>query len=590
MANIMNMVNIKNNVHRSGFDLSRRNCFTAKVGEILPVMCEEVLPGDRWKINMREFMRTAPVQTASFGRVRQYYDFYFVPYNLLWDKWESWIMQTKQSFHAKNILASADEFPTHPYMSMNEMLALFTDMQDNDSAYYLDYSAPVRVTGTTPVYDGTARLMSYLGYPLTKSSGISGDLALNPFPVLAYQKIYQDYFRFSQWEDAAPWTYNLDYILTSGALKLQLNAVKEGRSAYIPNMFTLRYCSLDKDYFNGLLPTPQYGDTAIAGPLSGSGYVVADGNRRVDLNFSMNKSTSDAASYRSLMIPKNGGDVTYFGLESGDPNQILGSFSTAYTTGSIPWAVNSGNMGLSILLLRQAEALQKWKEITLSGDLDYKTQLQKHWNVNVSEDNSYMCKYLGGIANNLDISEVINTNLDSPESEAEIHGKGVSASNGNINFSSHQYGLIMCVYHCKPIIEWNANNLLPRMLTKTKATDYAIPEFDQIGMESVLRGQFIYNAAQNWNSPIGYAPRYIDYKTTVDVVHGEFQDNLKPWVIPHTLSMTFGNNINFKTFKVDPAVLDNMFGVAASQADQFRCTAYFDIKTVRNLDRDGLPY
>ena len=590
MANIMNMVNIKNNVHRSGFDLSRRNCFTAKVGEIIPVMCEEVLPGDKWKINMREFMRTAPVQTASFGRVRQYYDFYFVPYNLLWDKWESWIMQTKQAFHAKSILASADEFPTHPYMSMNEMLALFTDMQDNDAGYYLDYSAPVRVEGTTPVYDGTARLMSYLGYPLTKSSGISGDLALNPFPVLAYQKIYQDYFRFSQWEDAAPWTYNLDYILTSGALKLQLNAIKEGRSVNIPNMFTLRYCSLDKDYFNGLLPTPQYGDTAIAGPLSGSGYVVAGGNRRVDLNFALNKSISPGTEHRSLVVTRNGGTVTYAGSGSSDPSQISGTLSTAYPSGSLPWTVNSGTMGLSILLLRQAEALQKWKEITLSGDLDYRTQLQKHWNVNVSEDNSYMCKYLGGIANNLDISEVVNTNLDSPDSEAEIHGKGVSASNGNINFSSHQYGLIMCVYHCKPVIEWNADNLLPRMLTKTKATDYAIPEFDQIGMESVLRGQFIYNAAQNWSSPIGYAPRYIDYKTTVDVVHGEFQDSLKPWVIPHTLSATFGNDINFKTFKVDPAVLDNMFGVAASKADQFRCTVYFDIKTVRNLDRDGLPY
>lgn len=590
MANIMNMVNLKNNVHRSGFDLSRRNCFTAKVGEIIPVLCEEVLPGDKWKINMREFMRTAPVQTASFGRVRQYYDFYFVPYNLLWDKWESWIMQTKQAFHAKSILASADEFPTHPYMSMNEMLSLFTDMQDNDARYYLDYSAPVRVEGTTPVYDGTSRLMSYLGYPLTKSSGISGDLALNPFPVLAYQKIYQDYFRFSQWEDAAPWTYNLDYVLASDALKLKLDTIKASRSVNIPNMFTLRYCSLDKDYFNGLLPTPQYGDTAIAGPLSGAGQVASGGQYRADMFFSMKKSTSNAADYRSLMVNKNGGDVTFFGVESGDSPQISAVLDTTYLDGSSPWRTYPGTMGLSILLLRQAEALQKWKEITLSGDLDYKTQLQKHWNVNVSEDNSYMCKYLGGIANNLDISEVINTNLDSPESEAEIHGKGVSASNGNINFSSHQYGLIMCVYHCKPIIEWNANNLLPRMLTKTKVTDYAIPEFDQIGMESVLRGQFIYNAAQNWSKPIGYAPRYIDYKTTVDVVHGEFQDSLKPWVIPHTLSMTFGNDINFKTFKVDPAVLDNMFGVAASEADQFRCTAYFDIKTIRNLDRDGLPY
>ena len=245
-------------------------------------------------------------------------------------------------------------------------------------------------------------------------------------------------------------------------------------------------------------------------------------------------------------------------------------------------------MGLSILLLRQAEALQKWKEITLSGDLDYKTQLQKHWNVNVSDDNSYMCRYLGGIANNVDISEVINTNLVDASSEAEIHGKGVSASNGNINLTSHQYCVIMCVYHCKPIIEWNADNVLPRMLTKTKATDYAIPEFDQIGMESVLRGQFIYNAAQNWSQPIGYAPRYIDYKTSFDRINGEFQDTLKPWVIPHTITATDGNAITYKTFKVAPSILDNMFGVNALEADQFRCTAYFDVKTVRNLDRDCL--
>ena len=152
MANVMNMVNLKNNVHRSGFDLSRRNCFTATVGEILPVMCEEVLPGDKWRINMREFMRTAPVQTATFGRVRQYYDFYFVPYNLLWDKWESWIMQTKNAFHAKSVSAPVDEFPTHPYLSMSMVLTLLTNMQDQDSKYYLDYNLASRPEGSHLVF------------------------------------------------------------------------------------------------------------------------------------------------------------------------------------------------------------------------------------------------------------------------------------------------------------------------------------------------------------------------------------------------------------------------------------------------------
>lgn len=592
MANIMNMVNLKNNVHRSGFDLSRRNCFTATVGEILPVMCEEVLPGDKWRINMREFMRTAPVQTATFGRVRQYYDFYFVPYNLLWDKWESWIMQTKNAFHAKSVSAAVDEFPTHPYLSMSMVLSLLTNMQDQDSKYYLDYNLASRPAGSHLVHDSTTKLLQYLGYPVTKSTGITGDLALNPFPLLAYQKIYQDYFRFSQWEDAAPWTYNLDYILNKSDLEINISSLSSGQLTKQPSMFTMRYCNLDKDYFNGLLPSPQYGDTAMAGPISldlsnvvslnlRSDFFKTEGRAFLPMGF-QSVDGSEGHNYDSRVrvngtTTSAGGswvESANIGLKNGRPFGVSGQSS----------------MGLSILLLRQAEALQKWKEITLSGDLDYKTQLQKHWNVNVSDDNSYMCRYLGGIANNIDISEVINTNLVDDSSEAEIHGKGVSASNGNINFTSHQYGVIMCVYHCKPIIEWNAGNVLPRMLTKTKATDYAIPEFDQIGMESVLRGQFIYNAAQNWSQPIGYAPRYIDYKTSFDRINGEFQNTLKPWVIPHTITATDGNAITYKTFKVAPSILDNMFGVNASEADQFRCTAYFQVSAVRNLDRDGLSY
>jgi hypothetical protein len=592
MANIMNMVNLKNNVHRSGFDLSRRNCFTATVGEILPVVCEEVLPGDKWRINMREFMRTAPVQTATFGRVRQYYDFYFVPYNLLWDKWESWIMQTKNAFHAKSVSAPVDEFPTHPYLSMNMVLALLTNMQDQDSKYYLDYNLASRPEGSHLVYDSTTKLLQYLGYPVVKSAGITGDLALNPFPLLAYQKIYQDYFRFSQWEDAAPWTYNLDYILNKSDLEINISALSSGAVTKQPSMFTMRYCNLDKDYFNGLLPSPQYGDTAMAGPISLDLSNVISANLHRDIFKTEGRAFlpmgfqsvdgTEGKNYDSR-VRVNGTTASVGGSWVESANLRLKDGSPFNVSGE-------SSMGLSILLLRQAEALQKWKEITLSGDLDYKTQLQKHWNVNVSDDNSYMCRYLGGIANNIDISEVINTNLVDSSSEAEIHGKGVSASNGNINFTSHQYGVIMCVYHCKPIIEWNADNVLPRMLTKTKATDYAIPEFDQIGMESVLRGQFIYNAAQNWSQPIGYAPRYIDYKTSFDRINGEFQDTLKPWVIPHTITATDGNAITYKTFKVAPSILDNMFGVNASEADQFRCTAYFQVSAVRNLDRDGLPY
>jgi hypothetical protein len=86
MANIMSLKGLRNKTSRNGFDLSFKKNFTAKAGELLPVMVKEVLPGDSFNINLKSFTRTQPVNTAAFARMREYYDFFFVPYDLLWNK------------------------------------------------------------------------------------------------------------------------------------------------------------------------------------------------------------------------------------------------------------------------------------------------------------------------------------------------------------------------------------------------------------------------------------------------------------------------------------------------------------------------
>ena len=57
----------------------------------------------------------------------------------------------------------------------------------------------------------------------------------------------------------------------------------------------------------------------------------------------------------------------------------------------------------TVLALRQAEALQRWKEISQSGDSDYREQIRKHFGVNLPQSLSNMCTYIGGISRNLDI-------------------------------------------------------------------------------------------------------------------------------------------------------------------------------------------
>lgn len=604
MANIMDFKSVKNNVHRAGFDLSSRMCFTAKVGEMLPVKYWDLLPGDSFEIDGKSFMRTLPVQKATFGRIREYYDFYFVPYNLLWDKFESWIVQTKNAYHAKSNLAAADNFTTSPYLTDTDIVGAHSSMGSDESRAYLDYWH-VGADKAKYAQGDMSKLLTYLGYPVTLAPTGAEDVALSPFPLLAYHKIYQDYFRFSQWEDAAPWTYNLDYILSEDKLHMDIPGMMKGRTGNTPTIFTLHHVNFDKDLVNGMLPQPQYGDVAIAGPLTGdfSGLnAVWDVGYRKSLTYEMAAHQSgheffpvgyDAAS-STTGSPMERTTIRGNGY-SGSP--IRPTLKLVAPVDNIPFPISGSNIsaGLSILVLRQAEALQKWKEITLSGDSDYKEQISKHWNVPSSQYNSYRCQYLGGFARNLDVSEVINTNLQGEEGVADIAGRGLSASNGKIHFKNNDlYGVIMCIYHAKPLVEWNTLNILHPCLTKVKSTDYAIPEFDSIGMQPLLRLNIMY-AGNSPTVPAGYVPRYAEYKTDLDMFKGSFATTNVNWILPHTLSTVSQTQtpLTYRAFKVPPTICDNMFIAKVdntTSTDQLLNTIYFDVKAVRNLSRDGMPY
>ena len=86
---------------------------------------------------------------------------------------------------------------------------------------------------------------------------------VNLFPLLAYQKIYQDFFRWSQWENANPTSYNVDYF--SGISPSLVHSVPSWDSDYWKSdtMFDLKYCNWNKDMLMGVLPNSQFGDVAV---------------------------------------------------------------------------------------------------------------------------------------------------------------------------------------------------------------------------------------------------------------------------------------------------------------------------------------
>ena len=81
---LFNLKDVRNHPRRSAFDLSSKVAFSAKTGELLPVKWYFTMPGDKFTLNRQHFTRTQPVNTSAYTRIREYYDWFWVPLHLLW--------------------------------------------------------------------------------------------------------------------------------------------------------------------------------------------------------------------------------------------------------------------------------------------------------------------------------------------------------------------------------------------------------------------------------------------------------------------------------------------------------------------------
>lgn len=617
MASYTGMSNLQNHPHRSGFDIGRKNAFTAKVGELLPVYWDISMPGDKYKFNVEYFTRTQPVETSAYTRLREYFDFYAVPLRLLWKSAPSVLtqMQDINQIQALSLTQNLSLGTYLPSVSLN-VLNFFLYRLNGSSYSPSDSGFFANMFGFNRA-DLAFKLLNYLGYgnivsnlpssnnrwwstSLTYNSSSSYTQAyiqnnfVNIFPLLAYQKIYQDFFRWSQWEKSNPSSYNVDYYSGVSPSVISISNIPGSISDYWKSetMFDLRYCNWNKDMLMGVLPNSQFGDVAVL-DISNSG------PSNVVLGPDGKKSTVGVAS----AVTSNSAPVPFFALQASASNTVPASSTLRVDLSTL-------QSQFTVLALRQAEALQRWKEISQSGDSDYREQIRKHFGVNLPQALSNMCTYIGGISRNLDISEVVNNNLAAEDTTAVIAGKGVGAGNGSFTYTTNEHCVVMCIYHAVPLLDYTITGQDGQLLV-TDAESLPIPEFDNIGME-------VLPMTQIFNSPkasivnlfnAGYNPRYFNWKTKLDVINGAFTTTLKSWVSPVTSSLLSGwfgfdykegdvnkeNKVvlNYKFFKVSPSVLDPIFGVAADSTwdtDQLLVNSYIGCYVARNLSRDGVPY
>ena len=558
--------------HRSSFDLSSKKLFTAKVGEILPCYWQIAIPDTKYRISSDWFTRTVPVNTAAYTRIKEYYDFYAVPLRLFSRALPQAFTQMKDYMTAAaSNAANAEMLTSVPNTTLNLLSLSFQTISGKD---VLDDAGLPYTYGASKILDmlgygsflsgsNTAKAAitkAYLG--LTSVADASNPLiysfsqTVNLLPLLAYQKIYYDFFSESQWEKHLAYSYNVDY--WDGKSQLSL----------APEMLQIRYANYPKDYFMGMLPSSQYGSVALL-----------------------------PSTYRQD-IPSNSLLKTDQGLvvqsQPTGNSVVLGGSSTSVEYIRL-------NSDLSALSIRATEYLQRWKEVVQFSSKDYSDQMAAQFGIKAPEYMGNHAHYIGGWSNVININEVLNTNLDADGSQAVIAGKGVGSQSGHMLTydcgAEHQ--VIMCVYHAVPMVDWNLTGQNPQ-LTVTAISDFPQPAFDQLGMQPVPALNLQNNPSRSVSGSLGYNLRYWQWKSNIDTVHAAFRSGLayQSWSAPIDGwdVLTSSGAWSYQSMKVRPQQLNSIFepqvsGVNCSVAfDQLLCNVNFQVYAVQNLDRNGLPY
>lgn len=608
MANkVLGMHRLKNKVNRNAFDLSHRHMFTAQVGELLPVFTQWVNPNETFKIGYNGKTRTAALNTDAFTRIRENIQYYFVPFQSLWKYFEQQVNNMTKGDAGQNISkfasSSIDASPlttSLPYISYVDLADWLSSMYNHALAAVDQYfnNTPwdedateigfqnMCVNSSTYadvfVCDGyrlcrAAKLLMSLGYgnfvnvvrydifamalsyareysdwniddfkksvyylDLTKFeyTSISNSPNLSILPLLAYHKICNDHYRNEKWQPFEPWTCNIDYLSPTRNMNAKTFIDKSLFTLEKTSIIDLENSNLPIDYFTSVLPRAQYGDeSAVAVGMNGTG---------ARLLFNDPADTSKGAIFDSgAHVPSDTLEKQDIASTSSTPGYAfpIRSAKTGSTLIGFKGDLTAG-ASLKISALRSATALQKYKEIQNSNDPDFAAQVLAHFGIKPKVD-SRTSIFIGGDDKTLSINPQVNTNFENG-GQPDIKAIGVGDLSAGCKFTATTYGMIIGIYRAIPQLDYSHVGI-DRNLFKTDATDFPMPEFDSIGMQTQYRCELsapLVGLCESFTNgdtssvgksidmsvTYGYAPRYAELKSARDYFEGGFCGAYSSWV------------------------------------------------------------
>lgn len=544
------------NLQRNAFDLSFTSKFTASVGMLLPCFCKEVNPNEHFRINPEMFLRTVPLNSAAYVRLKQYCEFYFVPTRLLWRSFPQFISGTSNQFSQG--IFDGSKFGSVPSVNFGDLLTFLSGTsQLPDSAGYNFKNGAVRILDLLGYGVNVANVDSLIAANKTKKFNFN----VNPFRFFAYQKIYSDYYRNAQYESINLNAWNIDNINpASGSTPLV--------SPLVAPMLYLRYRDWKKDYFNAVSPSFQ-------------------GNEFMQSQFT------------PIVFPSAGQDVNANPTSWGNKNDnYQGGLSINQPSGG-------SSAGITVANLRSAYALDKlYRLMTSAKDGSYSEQMKVRFGVQ-SPDDDWKSKFIGAIDAPVTIGDVTTTSDTYDESSqigaipGTLYGNGWSQSRGNIDFTAKEHGIIMGIFSILPECDYQSDQL-DAFNTKLKREDFFVPEFADLGKQPTPIYQFKFTKDTDMSKVLGWNLRYSEYKTSLDMVHGVFNSDDKfqnqsynAWVAPRNQTLAqYSNGATVSFFKALPSVLNQIMVQqydGTEQTDQFLVNAGFNVQAIRPMSIYGEP-
>lgn len=345
---------------------------------------------------------------------------------------------------------------------------------------------------------------------------------------------------------------------------------------YFVALFSLKHHLYKRDMFTGVLPSTQFGNVSVVNSDS----VVRSLRNSIGIT---------SGTHNAFVSPQG-----Y--LSVSQDNMTLSGF----TLNPEPY--------FSILNLRRADALQRFRERMLRAGDDVRSVFEAHGWPMPSSQMSELPIFLGSFDGNFDINTVAATSESDKIELGQLGANGVGTVSGKkIYFDAKDFGVILVLFHLTKSAEYD-NFGIDYANMQIEQFDFPFPEFQNISLSPVST-QLLDVLSDPQGDILGYLPASFGYKTAVDKVHGNFYSSFEDYFDFDTQrTFDFAKEGVFASFVApkfdlrysryeaflyeDIHAVDTIFAQSAtpsSDTDHFLVNCFVDVKAVQPLPVIGLP-